>query len=441
MNRDRIVEHLRDTMERQLPRSVPRELRYHVPKKGRAVTIIGPRRSGKTYFLYQQMKRLEQSEKAEEILYINLEDDRLIGLRLGDMDLFLRTYHEIAPDTVGARTHMFLDEVQMVDGWERYVRRILDTEDVRMWLTGSSSRLLAKEIATSMRGRTTTYTILPFSFREYLRAKGHEVRSHVSSKERSLLLFSLRDYMRFGGFPEVVLEEEEDVKLRILKEYVDVMLMRDIVERHGIRNVRVMRLLFGRLLASLSSEFSVHKYHRQLKAQDVSVSKNTLYEYMGYLEDAFALFSLRRFSYKLKEVDQSLPKVYPIDTGLVTQAGGRFTEDHGPYMEATVALELLRRRGDDPSMEIYHWRDASGKEVDFVVKIGKRVTSLIQCCYILEDIHTRSREIGPLLKASGALKCDDLVILTWDQEGEENVGGKRIKLRALWRWLLGQSQG
>jgi predicted AAA+ superfamily ATPase len=383
------------------------------------------------------MLALEQSGSKDQRLYINLEDDRLIGTRLEDMDMFLRTFHEISPDTIGIRTHMFLDEVQMVEGWERYVRRMIDTEDVRMYITGSSSRLLAKEIATSMRGRTTTYTILPFSFKEFVRAKGVEVRPHVSSKERSRILSMLTEFMRFGGFPEVVLEDNEDVKLRILREYVDVMLMRDIVERHGIRNIRVMRLLFARLLASVSSEFSVHKYHRQLRSQGQAVSKNTLYDYLGYLEDAFAVYPLRRFSYKLKEVDQSLPKVYPLDTGFVTQAEGKFTDDHGPFIEATAAIELLRRRADDPSMEIFHWRDAQGKEVDFVIKEGKKVTSLIQSCYHMEDIRTSEREISPLLKASRELRCDNLMILTWDQEGEEMVDGMRIVLVPLWRWLLG----
>ena len=209
MGRGRIPEVLRDSMDRDLPPTVPRDVDVHPPRRGRAVTIIGPRRSGKTYLLYHLMSSMDEHVPTEQRLYVNLEDDRLMGMGAGDMDLFLRTFRELNPGAVDARTHLFLDEVQVMEGWERYVRRVLDTEDVRVYLTGSSSRLLAKEIATTMRGRTTTYTLLPFSFREFLRARGIEVRDPPSSKERSLVLSHLRDYIKHGGFPEVVSDQKD----------------------------------------------------------------------------------------------------------------------------------------------------------------------------------------------------------------------------------------
>ena len=243
--------------------------------------------------------------------------------------------------------------------------------------------------------------------------------------------------MRFGGFPEVVLEDDEDAKLRILREYVDVMLMRDVVERHGLRNILALRTLLSRLISSMSSEFSVNRLAGSLRSQGIKVSKNTLYDYFGHLEDAFAILPVRRFSYKLKEIQQSLPKVYPVDTGLVTQSEGRFSEDLGRYMEGVIAIELHRRRAADPLMEIYYWKDDHGKEVDFVVKVGEQVTRLIQACYDMEALDTRAREVKALIKASDALGCEDLTILTWDHEEEARMGDRTIKTIPLWRWLIG----
>ncbi len=438
MRKEAIVEIIRESQQRPLPDMVDRTLEVRLPRSGRAVTIIGPRRAGKTYFLYQQIRSIREQGDEGIVLYINLEDDRLLNVQLEDMDMFLRTFREIDPESASAKTYLFLDEVQVVEGWERYVRRIMDTEDVLVFITGSSSRLLAKEVATMMRGRTITYTIQPFGFGEFLEAKGAAFGDHLSPGDRSRMLAYLRDFMTFGGFPEVVLEEAEDTKLRMLREYVDVMLMRDVIERHGVRNIMALRTLLSRLIASMGTEFSINKLAGSLRSQGIKVSKNTLYEYFGHLEDAFAILPIRRFSYKLREIQQSLPKVYPVDTGLVTQSEGRFSDDLGRFMEAVVAIELHRRRAANPLMEVYYWKDDHGKEVDFVVKEGKKVTRLIQVCYDLEALDTREREVKALLRSSKDLGCKDLTIITWDNEEEALIDGRTIEAIPLWKWLTGR---
>jgi len=438
MKKDIAVELIKDFHEKPLPDLVDRDLEFKLPKTKKAITIIGPRRAGKTYFLFNSMHRLKEVNRTE-MLYVNLEDDRLLPLKLDDLNQFLKTYYEIYPQNRKKRVYLFLDEVQNVEGWENFVRRILDTEKVQVFITGSSSKLLAKEIATSMRGRAVTYLILPFSFLEFLRAKEMEVKKYLSSDKKAWVMKYLDEFMRFGGFPEVVLDDDENSKVRTLKEYVEVLLMRDVVERHKVKNIKVLRMLFNALQDSFSKEFSVHKFFNFLKSQGIAVSKNTLYDYFQHYEDAFAVIPVRRFSYSIRELEQSLPKVYQIDNGYAPQMGIRFSPNIGRLMENTVAIEWLRRKFKNPLLDFFYWKDASGKEVDFVIKEGKDIRELLQVCYNVEDYDTKMRETKALLKASNKLSCKNLKIITWDYEGNETIEGKKIIYNPLWKWLLGRS--
>lgn len=436
MPEPRIEEVVKYYMRLEVPEPVPRELRFRFPAPKKCVTIIGPRRTGKTYFLYQLLRELRSRDQRTPIFLLNLEDDRLSPSDATTLDAIWRAFREASPRVEGQKTHVFLDEVQAIEGWERFVRRIIDTEDVQMYLTGSSSRLLSTEVATVMRGRSLTFTLLPFSFREALRAKGLDLGPEPSYDQRTVVLGELREYMTFGGFPEVVLLEDEPSRMNTLRQYVELMLMRDVVERHGLRNIALMRRLLSDLLSAVGGEFSVHKYRNHLGSLGIRVSKNTLYEYFGHLQDAFIIHPLRAFNRTRREVNRSLPKVYPIDPGLSLQAGGRSSHDLGRRMECVAALELLRRSLDDILTEVFYWKDPFGKEVDFVVKRDTDVVQLIQCCYDISAFSVKERELGALLKASGELGCDDLLVLTWDHEDEEEVEGHRVIYEPLWRWLL-----
>lgn len=435
MKKDIVVQLIKDFHEKTLPDLVNRDLEFKLSKARKAVTIIGPRRAGKTYFLFNYMQRLKEINRTE-MLYVNLEDDRLLPHELNDLDLFLSNYYEIHPENRKKRVYLFLDEIQNVDGWETFVRRVLDTENIQVFITGSSSKLLAKEIATSMRGRALTYLILPFSFPEFLRAKEMEVEKYLSSDKKSWVMNYLDEFMRFGGFPEVVLDDDENSKVRTLREYVEVLLMRDVVERHKVKNIKVLRMLFNALQSSFSKEFSIHKFFNFLKSQGIKVSKNTLYDYFQHYEDAFAVIPVRRFSYSIREMEQSLPKVYQIDNGYAVQMGISFSSNMGRLMENTVAIEWLRRKSMNPMLDFFYWKDASGKEVDFVVKEGKNIKELLQVCYDVEDYDTKMRETNALLKASNKLTCKNLRVITWDYEGKETIDGKRVVYNPLWKWLL-----
>ena len=435
MNKDTAVQLIMDFHERPLPELITRDLRVKLPATKKAVTIIGPRRAGKTYFLFDNMQRLKDVNRTG-MLYLNLEDDRLLPAKLDILGQLLQTYYEIYPENRKKKLYLFLDEIQNVDGWERFVRRVLDTENVQVFITGSSSKLLATEIATTMRGRTATHMILPFSFKEFLKVKEMEPDKYLSSENRTWIMKYLDEFVRFGGFPEVVLDDDENSKVKTLKEYVEIMLMRDVVERHKVKNIKVLRMLFNTIHRSFSKEFSVHKFYNFLKSQGIKVSKNTLYNYFQHYEDAFAVIPVRRFSYSIRMLEQSLPKVYQIDNGYAAQMGIRFSQNTGRLMENTVAVELLRRKSVSPLVEFYYWKDAQGKEVDFVVKKGETVQELVQVCYDVEDYSTKMRETSALMKASDKLRCKKLSIITWDFEEKEKIGGKKIEYIPLWKWLL-----
>lgn len=440
MDDETIIGLIRDFQERELPSLVLRELEVKLPKAKRCVSVIGPRRAGKSSLLFLMIQRFRATGGAGGTLYVNLEDDRLYPPTTEVLDRVLSLYREVDPASREGTTHLFLDEVQTVEGWERYVRRLVDTEDVRVYLSGSSSRLLRDEVASSLRGRCISYTLLPFSFRELLAARGVEVPRHLSSTERATIMNHLRDHVVFGGFPEVVLEEDREVRLRTLGEYVDVMLLRDVVERHHLANIMVLRMLFGRLLSSVSSTFSIHGFHGMLRSQNISVSKNTLYDYFSHLEDALVILALRRYSPSLKEVQQSLPKVYPVDTGFMAHASGGAGYRMGALMEATVAVELYRRTCADPSSSLFYWSRQGSGEVDFLLRSGGDNESLVQCCYDASDPETRRRELGALAAASDELGCDDLSMVTWDERGEETAGGRTVRIVPLWEWLLGRAR-
>ncbi len=391
-----------ELIEREL--SVPLDSQF-------IVSIIGPRRAGKTYYLFQL------SEKVQNYLYLNFEDSRLYGISHKDLRDVIRVFIEIygkEPE------YLFLDEIQNLRNWEIIVRELHDLRKYRIFLTGSSSKLLSREIATQLRGRTLSYLLLPFSFREFLKARGIAVKKYLSRDEAARIKHHLLEYMEFGGFPDVVLS---DGKIKILSEYADLVLFRDFIERHQIKNLELARFLHSFVIQNFSKEISVNSIFNRLKSMGVRVSRNTVYDYLSKLEDTAFFFFLRRFSRK-PHLRESYPKkIYLCDTGLTKLF--RVSEDKGKLMENIVFLELLRWINRKPTMEVFYWRDYQRREVDFVIKEGHGTKQLIQVTYELTPENER-REIGNLLRASEELGCESLAVITWDQSDneEERKGDK-----------------
>ena len=419
---------IKDFQEFELPKPVKRDLKVEadLPIK-RAISIIGPRRAGKTFFMFQVIgELLRNGIDKSRILYVNLESDLLIGCTVEDLRNMLNIFYEIYPENRGRKIYLFLDEVQNVPYWERFVRNLVDSGGIQVYVSGSSSKLLSMEVATSLRGRTLPYYIYPFNFKEFLRAKGFEVEKYLSSSKKATLLNLLQKYME-GSYPEVVLFEKEREK--VLKEIFDVTIYRDIVERFRVKNIRVLRLMAKGLVSS--TYFSIHKFYNYIKSLGMKVSKNTLYNYVEYFSDSLVLYTLRKYSRSYKEVEQTIPKIYFVDNGLLIING---VENTSRLMENLFFSELLKK-GLTPNENLFYFY-SNNKEVDFVITGGGKVKQLIQVCYNIDDFNTKEREISALVKASKELDCSDLTVITWDYEGVEKHGGRRIKFLPLWKWLL-----
>ena len=419
---------IKDFQERQLPEPVERDLKFPLETPlNRAVVFSGPRRSGKTYLMYIGIKELlARGEDRDQILYVNFEDIRLAGANAQDLNDLLEVYFEIYPENRTKKVWFFLDEVQVVPDWERFVRTLVDMENMNVFVTGSSSKLMSKEIATSMRGRSLTYDVYPFSFAEVLRADGIEHGKYLSSTQKAKIVRKLEDYVKYGGYPETVIYRKEWE--RILREILDVTIFRDIVERYDVKNIKVLKIFLNAIFNS--KEFSIHKFFNFLKSQGTKLSKNTLYNYFEYFADSFIVFPLRRFSYSYKDVESSIPKIYLVDNGLLSLQGIR---DRGRLIENIVFVELKRKGVRD----LFYYKSTSDREIDFVIRDGKTVKELIQVCYDIDNFSTKERETRALLGGSKDLNCDNLLIITWDYEAEEDVFGKIIRYVPLWKWLIG----
>ena len=407
-------DYLTEWANREFPEYVGRELRV---RDDRAAVIIGPRRAGKTYYFYQLIGKDRGST-----LYLNFEDIRLMDVQAREIFELLRLYTELTGAEI---ERIFLDEIQNVPRWEYAVRSLIDKGRYKIYMTGSSSKLLSKEIATQLRGRTYSYLLLPFSFREYLKAKGKSLPRIISRDEESKIRGMLRDYLTGGGFPEIVLGGDRE---RILKEYLDMILFRDFVERHSLKNITLARYLMMHFLQNFAKEFSVNSVANKLKSMGAKFGKNTLYDYISKLEDTVVIFYLRRYDKKV-HLRESWPReVYLCDTSLSSRS--RFSEDYGKLVENTVFLELLRRGNEAPLQELYYYRSRD-YEVDFVVKEGEKVRELIQVTYASGKDEIERRELRALDKAGEELKCKNKTVITWDYEEEGEV-----RFIPLWKWLL-----
>ena len=400
------------------------------PATNLIISIIGPRRAGKTYSLYDFIIN-KKGLKESEYIFINFEDEAIQSAER-DKLLNLISFHE---EIYGKEPkYIFLDEIQAMDKWERFVYTLFERKKYKIFITGSSSKLLSKEIATELRGRSATFAVFPFSFKEMLLINKIEIKKFYSTREENKIKNLLLNYLKTGGFPDIALSEI-DAK-RFFKDYIDLIVFKDLVERFNIRNIFLMKFILNNALNSFAKEFSIHKLYLTLKSQNIKASKKTLYSYISLLEDTMFSFSLNKFSFSLKDSMLTIPKIYINDSGLVNAAlMFNLNENTGRLMENLVFLEFKRKINKNPSLEIYYWKDLNS-EVDFVVKEGSDVKQLIQVCYSLEDEKTGKREIKGLLKASDELKCDDLLLISYEDEKDIKIKDKTIKVVTLWKWLL-----
>jgi predicted AAA+ superfamily ATPase len=422
---------LNDFHDAPLPPLTRRQLTIPLDT-GKIISIIGARRSGKTYFLFQVMKDLLDAGKKtgfrkKHIVYINFEDERL-DFKKEELDLILQVYRECYPGLNLEKTHFFFDEIQNVDGWERFVRRVHDTVSKNIYITGSNSKLLSKEIATSLRGRSLTYEIFPLSFREYL--KFNRVKAdYFSSRNRAAVKNTFNRFIEYGGFPEPV-DRDDSLIDKMLQEYYNTIIFRDLVERYDIKQVHILKFFLKRLFASITKDISVNKIYNQLKSQGLKVGKNLLYEFLDAIETIYLMIILKKYDDSIVKQELAEKKAYCIDNGLLNAVTFRFHRDKGKLLENLIAVELLKE-----GKNIFFYRNRG--ECDFIITEKDRVCSPVQVCLTLNDLDTRQREIKGLVSACERFKLPKGFIITDDEE--ETIKEKNIEINVLpaFKYLLG----
>lgn len=433
---DLIDQLVADFQDRALPRGTPRRARL-AGLPGKADAVIGMRRSGKTWLLYEEILRLEAGGVPRaQMLYVNFEDERLAGLQVEHLQLIPEALLRRFPAVAHQRQHYFFDEIQNVSGWERFVRRLLDQGDVQVSLTGSSARLLGAELATSLRGRSLATELLPFGFDEALAHQGVGVpeRWPPAAAERALLSHHLRTYLAVGGFPEVQ-GLPEALRVRVLQDYIDAVLLRDVVERHGVSNLPALRWFVRRLLAAPGGRFTINRLYNDLRAQGLTVSKDTLHAYLDHLEEACLLFIVPVHTASAQVRAVHARKAYVVDPGLAAACSYRVSKDVGHLLENTVYLEL-RRRGRD----VAYVETASGREVDFVTTWRGEVVELVQVCADMTAPDTRARELTALGEAMAGLGLRQATIVTLEETDTLAIPAGTVRVVPAWRWLLEREQ-
>src|SRR3990167_2961118 len=401
---------------------------------GKIHAVIGMRRVGKTTYLRQLQSQWRASVEAARVVYLNFEDDRLAGLPLEQLGMLLEEYYRSYPEWRGRETVWWLlDEIQEVNGWERFVRRLMDTERIEVVVSGSSARMLSREVDTSLRGRGTETVIRPFSFREFLRHRGEEPEGKaraLTSAKRSRVERFFGEYLAVGGFPEAQ-GLAAGLRVDLLQGYVDTVLFRDVVERRGVTQVAALRWLTRQCLKNPAGSFSVHRLHQDLKAQGLGVAKDALHAMVGHLEDAFLLRCVPLATESERRRNSNPRKIYPVDTGMIGAFDRTGRSNVGHALETVVLHELDRRQA-----EAGYVRTGTGHEVDFLARFHGGREELIQVCADTGPAETRERELQALEEAlrEHPRATPKLLVLNFEQLAVKVSPG--VTVQAAYQWLL-----
>ena len=426
-----------DFQEAELTTGVPRRLEVTaVP--GKATVCIGPRRSGKSTFMFQLIRKLLASGvPRENVLYLNFFDDRLRHLQRDGLAVVLEAYFSLYPEKKNAqKVYCFFDELQTVPGWESFVDRVMRTEVCEVYITGSSARMLSREIATQMRGRALSWELFPFSFREFLDFKGLDGDGLLSSRRRLLVRHAFDEYSETGGFPEVA-GLDRPLRIKTHQEYWGAMLFRDLIERHDVPHPRAVSDLAHRLVDNTASLYSINRLTGYLKSLGHRAPKSAVSDYLDWFEDAFFLFTVRIFDASLARSNTNPKKIYCVDHALVRSISSGILVNSGHLLENLMFMALRRVTSD-----IFYYRTRTGREVDFVARMPDGSRMLVQVCESLADPKTRQREAAALRDAMAELNLRSSVMVTRDglggASGEQRltVDTGTIEVTAGWRFLL-----
>ncbi len=377
--------------------------------------ITGVRRAGKTWFLFQIIKE-HYKNNYENILYVNFEDDRFIDFRVGDFDKLLDTYYELYPNN---KPILFLDEVQNIDGWQKFCRRVAD-QKYRIYITGSNAKMLSSDIATTLGGRFMQLEISPLSFTEYLRFKGISIsKNDIFSKKINLIKKLFSEYFLYGGFPEILNIKN---KREYLHSIFTTVLYNDIIVKSKIRDTQGIRLLIKKLAESTNDELSYNRMRNLLNAAGAKVGTSTIISWLDSLKDSFLITEIRNMNYRFSE-REAKKKYYFIDNGLLFALG----EQSGSKLLETLAYHVIKKQYD----EIMFFKSPNS-EVDFVIP----EKALFQVSMELNNETTKNREFKSILKAGKYMNINNLTIITYELEDRIKRGEQTISIIPIWKLII-----
>lgn len=382
-----------------------------------ALVIAGLRRAGKSTLLLQLIK----NEFNWDVYYFNLEDERLVGFTVQDFN----TLYETMLELYGKRSVFFLDEIQNIPEWERFVRR-LQNEKIKFVITGSNASLLSKELGTKLTGRYIQIELLPYSFEEFLNYQqvDHSENSFLITQERAVLKKCFNDYITLGGIPEYITYRTT----HILTTLYENILYKDIIVRYELHSVRALRELALYVMSNIGTRISYAKLKNTLNLGSINTVKN----YLHYLENSYLIFMVDSYAYSILQRTTSQKKIYVIDTGLANAMSIQFSRNTGKYLENIVFLELRRRYE-----HIFYYQTENKLEVDFVIHNNKKIIALIQVCESLQNEKTRKREMTALFTAMNELNIEHGFILTLDETESITLSkNKKVSVLPIYQWLL-----
>ena len=379
--------------------------------------ISGPRRAGKSVIALQMLKD-------QNFAYLNFDDDLL--LKHFDEDAVIQALN----DVYKGFTYLLLDEIQNLPGWELWVNKLY-RRGVNLVITGSNSKLLSHEMASTLTGRYVQITVLPFSFAETIRFNEQilPTNAQFTPIETGKMLGLLNAYLFNGEFPETVLNPG------ILKNYLsslfDSILLKDILKRFRVRQTQQLYDLSNYLLSNYTNLFSFNQVKEALDFNSVA----TVQKFIGYLEEPYLFQHITRYSNKIKNQQKSAQKIYIIDNGFIKARSFELSPNYGRLLENLVFVELLRR-DYKPELELFYYRTRNDREIDFLVRKGHRIEQLIQVCYDIEQPKVSKREIDALVEAANELDCTELLLITWNKEDIIEINQLKIKLLPAYKWLI-----
>jgi predicted AAA+ superfamily ATPase len=393
------------------------------------LAIVGPRRAGKTFVMYQMIASLVDEGFAgrDDILFLDFEDYRLRDFAPEDMETIFSTFRQL---TGKDPAWLFFDEIHHMPAWSRVIRSLHNRGRYRIVISGSNAHLLLPDIATELRGRYRDHLILPFSFRETLRWSGiswTERTFYTAAKGDLLRIFDT--FLKTGGFPEVLKKDSPGERRQLLQNYYQTIFYRDIVERHNIRAKSLMEGMMTCCLHQFSSLFSLSAFEKGLKSRHRLGSKRTLANYLAYLQEAFFILCADKFSYSPRQRAMNPQKIFLMDPGFIALTED-FSENRGRILENVVAVELYRRR------QTFHYYK-NRRECDFIIRDADAVNlQAIQVCWTLTT-GNRERELRGLLAAMEEFSIPHGLILTYDEEESIPAApGQQIAVLPVWKWLL-----